>query len=153
MFEIKENGIYPLIKIATPEGVDFLDEHQQIINNFGYVWFCRFGKNNMKIQSIQDSDHILIIKDIARNGGKVYIAAFDKVEQSYDISDEVVPKYYKEVAKYIGVWLRITQIKEIPKNVLEDSFVVNKTNGSVAGILRSMCPATLLRCTKYLHNI
>lgn len=153
MFEVKENGIYPLIKIATPVGIDFLNEHLQIINKHGYVWFCRFGKNNMKIQSLQDSDHILIVKDVVRNGGKVYLAEFDKVEQSYDIADEVVPKYYKDVAKYTGVWLRITQIKEIPKNALEDSFVVNKTNGSVAGILRSMCPATLLRCTKHLCNI
>lgn len=152
MFEIQENGIYPLIKISTPEGVDFLAEHLQIINEHGYVWFCRFGKNNMKIQSLRDSNHILILKDIKRNGGKVYLAEFDKVEQSPNVTDEVVPKYYRDITKQIGVWIRINQIKEIPQNILERSFVINNSNGSVAGILRSMCPATFLRCIRHFSD-
>ena len=151
MFEIKENGIYPLIKIATPNGCDFLDEHLQIIKKYGYVWFCRFGKNNMKIQKLQDANHIMFIKDIEGNGGKVYIAEFDKIEQCPAVSNDLIPHYYKDITKYKGVWFRITKIEEFSRKKLEEYFVVNVSNGSVSGVLRSMCPAAFLRCEKNIY--
>ena len=148
MFELEENGIYPLIRVATPADIDFLGEHRAVIQQHGYVWFCRFGKNNMKIQSLQDCKHIMIVKDADKNGGKVYLAMYDEVLDSLNLNCEAIPNYYLGISRHIGAWIRVTQIEEISKATLEECFVVSASNGKVSNILRSMCPATFLRCVR-----
>lgn len=51
MIEFETGGIYPLIKVMSPLDTYFFSEHRKVIDEYGAVWFCRFGKNNMKIES------------------------------------------------------------------------------------------------------
>ena len=44
IMDLKKDSSYLLIKINTPENINFLEEHSNIIEKNGYVWFCRFGK-------------------------------------------------------------------------------------------------------------
>ena len=50
IMNLKKGSSYLLIKINTPENIDFLKEHCDIISRNNYVWFCRFGKSNVSIK-------------------------------------------------------------------------------------------------------
>ena len=49
-----------MIKISTIDDVSFFEEHQNIIDKNGYVWFCRFGKCNLRISSITKNGNLIL---------------------------------------------------------------------------------------------
>lgn len=147
--EFQLDMVYPLIKIMTPPDIDFFKEHKSIIDKSGYVWFCRFGKNNMKIESLENCEKILLIKESEKNGGNVYIANYDIVKEGAVPINEDYPSYYNDITQSKGLWIRLLSIALYSKEDLNNDFVVNASGNKVANILKSMCPATFLR---YKHK-
>lgn len=149
MLEFQSDVVYPFIKIMTPPEIDFFNEHKTILDKKGYVWFCRFGKNNMKIKSLENCGNILLIKDSEKNGGNVYIANYDIVKEGNFSINNDYPTYYNDILQSKGLWIRLLSITQYSKEELNANFVINASGNKVANILKSMCPATFLR---YKHK-
>ena len=145
MIEFEPGGIYPLIKVTTPPDINFFTEHKKAINKYGLVWFCRFGKSNMKVASLESCCKVLIIKESKKNGDGVYIAPYDIVHEGNEPPYGVYPTYYDEIIHPKSLWIRLTDIEKISKTALESTFVVNTSGNKVSGILKSMCPAVFIR--------
>ena len=145
MLDFQPDGVYPLIKIATPMEIDFFQEHQNIIEKKKYVWFCRFGKNNMKIESLENCEKILLIKDSEKKGGNVYIAKYDLVKAGNFSVKNDYPTYYEDILQNKGLWMRLLSIEHYSKEKLNANFVINSSGNKVSNVFRSMCPATFLK--------
>ncbi len=141
-----KDSIYPLIKITTPSDINFYNEHQKLMQENGYTWFCRFGKSNMKIESIKNCGNTIIIKESKKNGDKVYAAIFDEILGYIDEDKVIFPAYYNNIKQNKELWFRLVALEEYSKEMLCSAFVVNASNNDVSSILKSMCPATFLRC-------
>lgn len=148
MFKFQNYAIYPLIKVMTPPDIDFFTEHKNILSKKGYVWFCKFGRNNMKIESLDNCTKVLIIKESKQNGGGVYAAKYDIVKEGTETIENIYPTYYNRISLNKGVWIRLLDIERYSKEELEDDFVVNASGNKVSNILKSMCPAVFLRYNK-----
>jgi len=143
--KIEKNNVCPLIKIKSPDGADFFSEHTHLINNNGFVWFCRFGKNNMKQETLKQYAPYIIIKESGIKEGGVYLAKYtDITETSPDI--QFMPSYYNKMNLHISMWFKIIEIKSIDYSLLTSSFVGKTSGGSIQSILKSMCPAFFVKC-------
>ena len=140
------NGIYPLIKIKTPTEINFFSAHKRCIDENGFVWFCRFGKNNMKIVSLEACKHLLLIKESGIKNGGVYFAEYVELATELIDSETSIPAYYEDLQQSPSFWIKLLSLVPLDFDVFTTSFVVNSSNGSVENILRSMCPASFLRC-------
>lgn len=143
--QLKNEGIYPLIKIKTPSSTSFFDAHKACIENDGFVWFCRFGKNNMKIDSLNRCEHILFIKESGVRQGGVYIAEYVELSEQLGADKTGVPEYYNTLSQPQALWIKLISLNPFDYKVFMESFVVNSSGGSVDNILRSMCPAFFLK--------
>lgn len=146
--QLKKDNIYPLIKIRTPNCVDFYAEHQKRICQDGHVWFCRFGKNNMKLQSLATCEPVLLMKESGEKYGGIYVAEYDTLKLSLPSSETSVPSYYNQMRQTPSLWFRITSLKQFDYSLLLESFVGNTSGCNVEKILQSMCPAFFVRCIK-----
>ena len=99
---IKAGQSYLMLKIATPMDFSFEDEHKKIIDKDGYVWFCRFGKGNLKIESISELGNILFVKESVKNGGKRYMMEFSEISSSQPTSG--YPDYYNTSDAPKDIW-------------------------------------------------
>ena len=77
--DLKKDSSYLLIKINTPENINFLKEHSNILEKNGYVWFCRFGKSNVLPEKICLCNNYIFLKDSKKNNDKIYIAKYEKI--------------------------------------------------------------------------
>lgn len=145
MIDFQIGGIYPFVKITTPPEIDFFEEHKNILNKEGFVWFCRFGKNNMRITTINSCNKLLIIKESKQNGGTVYIAKFDMVTDEGESITDSFPNYYNRIDKIKSLWIRLLEIEKFSGEELENRFVLNASGNRVSTILKSMCAAVFLR--------
>ena len=75
---IQEGNKHLMIKISSPIDISFYDEHIKEIKQNGYVWFCRFGKDNLKTEDIGNNGNVLFIKESKANGNRCYMAEYDK---------------------------------------------------------------------------
>lgn len=148
MLTFQKGMVYPLIKVMTPPNIDFITEHETIIKEKGYVWFCRFGKNNMKINSLKNCEKSLFIKESEKNGGNVYVAEYDIIKDGAESVENNYPSYYNNITQIKGLWIKLLSITEYSKEDLEANFVINTSGNNVSNILKSMCPATFLRYIK-----
>lgn len=145
MSKFQSDVIYPLVKITTPPEIDFFHEHKTILDKKGYVWFCRFGKNNMKIETLENCGKILLIKDSEKRGGNVYIANYDIVKEGNFSINNAYPSYYNDISQNKGLWIRLISITRYSKDKLNANFVINTSGNKVANIFNSICPAAFLR--------
>lgn len=65
---IEKNKTFLMLKIFTPPNISFYEEHQKILNTEGYVWFCRFGKSNLRIDAITQDDILFLSKNPLETG-------------------------------------------------------------------------------------
>lgn len=145
---LKKDNIYPLFKIRTPNYVDFYMEHKKRIDQNGHVWFCQFGKNNMKVQSLTSCEPLLLMKESGKKHGGIYIAEYDRMESFVPVCETSVPSYYKTILHPPSLWFRILSLEKFDFQLLCDCFVGNTSGGDIEKILQSMCPAFFIRCTK-----
>lgn len=59
---IEKGSSFLMIKINTDSDIDFYKEHKSTLDNVGFVWFCRFGKPNLRIPSIEKSGNLIFIR-------------------------------------------------------------------------------------------
>ncbi|MDD3401029.1 MAG: hypothetical protein PHT58_05315 [Eubacteriales bacterium] len=145
--ELKKNGVYPLIKIKSPPDVNFYSAHKSCIDKNGFVWFCRFGKNNMKTTSLDSCEHILLIKESGIKQGGVFIAEYTELSTELNANEIGIPEYYSGLPQPKALWIKLTSLTPLDYSIFSAAFVVNSSNGSVDNIMRSMCPAFFLRST------
>lgn len=126
-------------------GVDFYTEHKRILDQKGFVWFCRFGKNNMKIEKITSCERIVIIKESGK-AGKYYAAEYDDLQEKTPSDKTAIPPYYTDMDRSEGYWLRLTGICEVEADTVMNCFVSDASQGSIAPLIRSMCPAFYIIC-------
>lgn len=145
---IKKDNMFPLIKVKTPTGIDFFKEHKSIIDSYGYVWFCRFGKNNMKYDTVASCNPILFIKNSGISNGGIYIARYEAIENSITENGTVYPHYYQDIQQSPAMWFKIYEMNPMDYDVLIESFVGASSGGDINRILKSMCPAFFIRSTQ-----
>ena len=145
----EKDSSYLLIKINTPENINFLKEHAEIIEKNGYVWFCRFGKSNVLPEKIYSYNNYIFFKDSKRNNDKIYIAKYEKFSSSPQNS--LFPEYYSKISLERSLWFKIVQIQEFDYNILIDNFVTKSTNAKLENVFRSMCSSFYITCNNNLN--
>lgn len=143
---INSETILPLLRIKTPDCVDFFQEHMSLIETKGYVWFCRFGKNNMRIDKVLSHESLLIIKDSGAISSNYYIAKYCDVCEIPNITSDEYPAYYDCINQKKSLWFKVNMLVPLDYGIIESNFVVAATNGEIKNTLRSMCPAFYIRC-------
>ncbi|MGP1367086.1 MAG: hypothetical protein ACTTH3_05355 [Schwartzia sp. (in: firmicutes)] len=148
--KIQQGDICPLIKIKSPFGIDFYKEHMKVIEENGYVWFCRFGKNNMLRDVLLQYAPYLIIKESGIKNGGLYIARYTEIVED-EPRDNQTPQYYESIKQYPSLWFKLTKIKSLDYSMLASKFVGKSSGGQVEGILRSICPAFYIKSVSNLN--
>ena len=146
---LKKDSSYLLIKINTPENINFLKEHTKIIEKNGYVWFCRFGKSNVLPEKIHSYNNYIFLKDSKRNNDKIYIVEYEEI--SSFPQNSLFPEYYSKILLEHSLWFKIVQIQELNYNVLIDNFVTKSTNSELEKVFRSMCSSFYITCNSDLN--
>lgn len=134
--EIQSGKSFLMLKLMSPTDISFFDEHQKLINKNGFVWFCRFGKNNLVLRSIVKDGNLLFIKESVKNGNKKYVMEFSDISTTPPSSG--YPDYYDQVDKEASLWFKITSIRELPVG-FESNFRASSSNNSLESVYRSMC--------------
>ena len=147
--DLKKDSSYLLIKINTPENINFLKEHSNILEKNGYVWFCRFGKSNVLPEKICSCNNYIFLKDSKKNNDKIYIAKYEKISSSPQSS--LFPKYYSEISLEHSLWFKLVQLQEFDYNFLINNFVTKSTNSELKNVFRSMCSSFYITCNKDLN--
>ena len=148
--KVERGAVCPLIKIKSPTGFDFYSEHIQLIKENGYVWFCRFGKSNMKKETLEQCAPYIIIKESGIKDGGVYIAKYSEITETPSLA-KVVPLYYSKMNQIPSMWFKVNELDSVDYSSFISSFAGKASGGNIQGILRSMCPAFYVRCTSSLE--
>lgn len=135
---IEQGNKHLMIKISSPIDISFYDEHIDILKKEGYVWFCRFGKDNLKIDEIGNDGKYIFIKESKANGGKCYLAEYECLQRNIPVSG--YPKYYDGIQKERNLWIKVISLKILPEG-FEASFRASSSGGELSSIYRSMCNA------------
>lgn len=123
-----------LLKIKSPEGIDFFHEHNDIIAKYGYVDFAKVGKYYLKTDSLNSGD-IIFIKESIVNGGALYSAVINDIVEK----GKKYPSYYKDYDTLNKIWIRIKDLKKIEKSNFLDDYET-RAGGEVIKAIRSMSP-------------
>ncbi len=103
--------------------------HEDIINEYGYVWYGKFG-NSISQKNI---DMLLDMKDkkflLIKSGGQErYWAHFTDIKKE-EINVDAIPKYYRNDKAHIKCWFKITKFEKADPKVMSKCFVAS--NGSL----------------------
>ncbi len=123
---------------APKEGMIF--HHNYLIEKYGYVWYGKFGnavsKEIINGQLESDDPKFLLIKS---GGIDRYWVHFDKYVQDTPEVDKI-PEYYRNNAKDIKCWFRITRFEKADKDVLSKCFVLSSGDCLSTASKHSMNP-------------
>lgn len=142
-----EGSSYLLLRINTQPEVNFLLEHDDLIERHGYVWFCRFGRSNLIVDSISRSGNYIFIRDSRLHNFKTYIAKFSQITKNPP-EDNNFPNYYKETDKPQALWFRLDELKEIDAWALNNAFLVSSSGNDLSSMNKSSCSNFYIRPTK-----
>ena len=103
--------------------------HEDVINEFGYVWYGKFG-NSISQKNI---DMLLDMKDkkflLIKSGGQErYWAHFTDIKKE-EINVDAIPKYYRNDKAHIKCWFKITKFEKADSKVMSKCLVA--LNGSL----------------------
>ena len=147
--DLKKDSSYLLIKINTPENINFLEEHSNILEKNGYVWFCRFGKSNVLPEKINSYNNYIFLKDSKKNNDKIYIAKYEKI--SFSPQSSLFPKYYNRISLECSLWFKLVELHEFDYNILIKNFVTKSTSSKLTNVFRSMCSSFYITCNNNLN--
>lgn len=111
---IEEGKEILCIRFVNVGGYDCIEEHQNMINSIGYVWFGKIGsKPATKIleKMINNKSNYILLKD-PKNA---YICKFDAFSLSMP-KDNEFPNYYKSEfinRKNFSIWFKLIVIKRV----------------------------------------
>lgn len=134
---IKQDTDFLLLKIKTPDLIDFYTEHSDIISNNGFVWVCKFGKTNLIPYKIITANNCIFLKDTIKNNNNVYLIHYN--ELSSDIPNSNYPKYYDTIELKKSLWFKVKKIQKIDYNFLIKNFKTKSSNSSLENVFKSMC--------------
>ena len=103
--------------------------HEDVINEFGYVWYGKFGNSlsQKNIDMLLDMKYkkFLLIKS---GGQERYWAYFTDIKKDC-INIEAIPKYYRNDRERVKCWFKITKFEKADPKVMSKCFV--SSNGSL----------------------
>lgn len=138
MFIPKNSNGY-LMRINTPKGIEFLNEHRKIIEDEGFVGICKFGGSKYKLDRLS-STQILVLIDTKINNNNSYIAKYTEVSESFSNSKIIYPSYYDSIERKKSLFFKVTEIKQIEFNILNEAFFVTSSRNSLDNVIKSICP-------------
>lgn len=117
----------------TKQYIDTIFEHNQIVNNIGYVWWGWWKK----AEESSNEESLDILKSRLENGDKILIGLFDKttsrfyktnlIDLKFDFSNKFnspeksfTPDYYNNAELYC--WFKISKIDQISEADFVSSF-------------------------------
>lgn len=133
-----------MLKINTPPGIDFLEEHKSILDKTGEVWFCRFGKTNAIKSKITEDGSSVFLKDSAKNNNRVYIGNIAEISVNSPL--ENYPDYYNQIELGRALWFRLNAIIEVNPDAIMSNFRTKSSNSPLDGVYRSMCKSFYIIC-------
>lgn len=108
---------------APKEGMIFL--HQNIIDNYGFVWYGKFGskisKDFIEEQLKTKDPKILLIKSGSIERYWVHFTDFQENIPNL----EQIPSYYRNNCKDIKCWFKVIRFEKADKDVLSKCFVLS----------------------------
>ena len=145
---IESGKTFLMLKITSPFGISFFEEHQKLVQRNGYVWFCRFGRTNLITKSINKDGNIIFIKESKKNGGKKYALEFSEILTEAPASG--YPDYYDPIAiNKSNLWFKVTSIIELPDD-FESYFHAANSFNSLENVYRSICNTFYITSNKTL---
>lgn len=144
--EIIKGSSFLMLKISSNPNIDFYKEHKSIIDNIGFVWFCRFGKPNLLTSSITKSGNLIFIKDSKKNNNNTYMAQFNSITTEIPLRN--FPKYYNSIDKPMGLWFKLDNLVRIEHDKINSNFILSSSGGDLTRAYRSMCNSFYITNTK-----
>ena len=125
---IKKNADLLLLRYSDYRGHDFIQEHQHIIDRYGYTWVFKIGRGitEYKLKKVIRESGQLLFRAPKAKGGKIYISSILEYAYGQPKADYVFPKYYVEmlederewqISSLEGSWLKIGAIEELPVEI------------------------------------
>lgn len=142
--KFKGSTAFLMLKINTPPGIDFLSEHKSILDQTGEVWFCRFGKTNAIKLKITSHGNYIFFKDSVRNKNRIYVATISDISESPFSKN--YPPYYDKIDLRRSLWFRLTDIKEINPDLVNQNFRTKASNSPLSDVYRSICQSFYIQC-------
>lgn len=117
-----------------------ISEHKKIIDKFGYVWYGKFGarvSEKIKTVILESNDKkILLI-----HSGKSNRYWFHIEDICYETPELItIPEYYRDMAKTIKTWFKVTKIENAAKNVMSKCTIASSGNPLTIASSHSMSP-------------
>ncbi len=124
--------------IAPKDGT--IAEHEKIIEQFGYVWYGKFGarvseKARNDIMSADDKRVLLIHSGTSK---RYWLRVDDISYETPELSG--IPEYYRDIAGTVKTWFRVTQIEKADKSVMAKCTVSSSGSPLSAVSRHSMSP-------------
>ena len=137
---IKNNQKFLFLRTSNFNNFDFIEEHNKIIKNNGYVWILKTGRkiDPNYLRELINEDSGIIIKKSSRTDDRLFYCKLESID--YDNSN-VFPDYYFDYLTYNGFrindinrnnscWFKISNISLIPNDIAE-KLVVSKNNNKL----------------------
>ena len=131
-----------LLKFGYLHGIDCIEEHQNVINKLGYVWFGKIGAKPKfgTIEKMLDSEvksNFIILKSTK----ECYLCKFDKY--SLTIPENGFPEYYisrlRMKSDTFSIWFRIIEMKKVSNlTSLQEIVVESSRNPLLVACKQSM---------------
>ncbi len=100
-------------------------EHQKIINRYGFVWYGKMGSsvNNNTVKMVLNNHNPMIL--LIRSGKtERYWATVTEIE--HELPDiEYIPEYYRDIAKTVKTWFKISHFQLAEKDVMSRCTVLS----------------------------
>lgn len=131
MVIFEKNSEAVVIRVNDFRGHSFVEEHQHIIEQDGYVWMLKIGRkiSGVSIQ-ILDKYGQLIIKEPKKNGGKFYACHVLDVKQGRIDEMKHSPEYYTDLEaegiELNGTWMKVDTLIQIGDSAT-DNIVLTKS--------------------------
>lgn len=127
---IAANTMILIMRVNDYKGYHFVNEHDRLIKDAGYVWMLKAGKKipESRMEAVlRDGGHI-IFRGSKASGGKYHYARAEEVR--YGVSDDsmMFPEYYRMMVSdpslwafdsLDGTWLKLTLLQEIKPEVVQ----------------------------------
>ena len=138
-----------LFRFSNYRRTDFLKEHSEIIDKFGYTWMLKAGKrsSNQKISGVMADGGILILRSPTGDGGKFYAAACSEFTEQSPDDGEPFPAYYTDYIRDLYdipsfQWFKVKKLYAIADDQL-DKIVLHLTREKIVDVLKTTRTAVM----------
>lgn len=142
-----------LIRYNNYKKTDFIEEHNKVVDENGYVWMLKAGRKlvESKLSKVFNDTAMLILKAPKSAGGNYYYTQifdyrFGKLE-----ADMKSPEYYNklvddekiwQIDSLEGTWLKISRIQRLSNEIAKE-FKLISNNKYIDDVIGSTMSATL----------